>query len=154
MRVVRKIRVNKRTKTLVSNQGWRTVAGRRIYFRSGWEVSYAWYLQFLKEKKQILEWEFEPQTFWFNAIKRGVRSYLPDFRVTKIDGSHYFVEVKGYMDAKSKTKLNRFKKYYPKEELRLVDGNWFKEMRQKLPIVTINWENQFTEGEEGNVVRS
>lgn len=131
-----------------NNAGWRTIAGRKLYFRSGWEVSYAWYLQFLKEKKQIKEWEYEPKTFWFESIKRGVRSFLPDFKVVRLDDGHYWVEVKGYMDARSKTKINRFKKYYPEEQLVVVVGAWFKEMRRKLPIVTENWENEFTEGEK------
>lgn len=82
-------------------------------------------MQFLKETCQIKEWEHEPKTFWFEEIRRGVRSYLPDFKVTKNDGKHYWVEVKGYMDSKSKTKIKRFKKYYPEEELHVLDSVWF-----------------------------
>src|SRR5262249_25144484 len=88
-----------------SNKGYRVVGHRKIYFKSGWEVNYAIFLQFLKEKYQIKDWEYEPATFWFNAIKRGVRSYKPDFRVIRNDGTHYWVEIKGYMDARSKTKI-------------------------------------------------
>lgn len=144
--VKRKVKIANKTITFASNQGWRTVAGRRIYFRSGWEVSYAWYLQFLKEKKQILEWEYEPTTFWFESIKRGVRSYLPDFRITRLDGTCWYAEVKGYMDARSRTKIKRFKKYYPQEQLCVIDGSWFAKMRNIIPN-TDNWENEFTEGE-------
>lgn len=89
-------------------------------------------MQLLKEKKIIAEWEHEPKTFWFEEIKRGTRSYLPDFKVTCLDGTHYWVEVKGFMDAKSKTKLKRFKKYYSKEEIYVVDSTWFS---KKSPIV-------------------
>ena len=84
-------------------------------------------MQFLKERGIIADWLYEPKTFWFNEIKRGVRSYLPDFKVILPDGSHYWAEVKGYMDGKSKTKIKRFNKYYPKEELRVIDAKWFKE---------------------------
>lgn len=123
-------------KSYSSCQGWRVVAGRRIFFRSSWEVKFACYLQFLKEKKIISEWEHEPKTFWFDAIKRGTRSYLPDFKITRPDGTHYWVEVKGYMDAKSKTKIKRFQKYYPEEELHVVDSTWFKEQKQRLPMLS------------------
>jgi hypothetical protein len=36
-----------------------------------------------------------------------------------------WVEVKGYMDAKSNTKLKRFRKYYPSEPIRIVGKEWF-----------------------------
>ncbi len=74
----------------------------------------------------IKEWEHEPQTFWFEEIRRGTRSYLPDFKITLANKSHYWVEVKGYFDRKSLTKIKRFRKYYPEEDLRIVDGEWFK----------------------------
>lgn len=115
---------------LKSKAGWHEIAGRRIYFRSSWEKKYAEHLQALKERYEIIEWEHEPKTFWFEAIKRGVRSYLPDFRVHRIDGTFYWVEVKGYMDARSKTKLKRFKKYYPEEEIIVVDETWFKKHKK------------------------
>ena len=110
-----------------SHQEWHEVGGCRKFFRSRWEWKYAEYLEKLKQLGEIKSWEHEPKTFWFEAIKRGVRSYKPDFLVTNPDGSHYWVEVKGYYDSKSLTKLKRFKKYFPKEEIHTVDGDWFKE---------------------------
>jgi hypothetical protein len=74
----------------------------------------------------IKEWEHEPKTFWFEEIKRGTRSYLPDFKVTYWDGNHEWIEVKGYFDRKSLTKIKRFRKYYPQEILRIIDSEWFK----------------------------
>ncbi len=129
-----------------SSQGYRVVGGRKIYFRSAWEVNYAIFLEWLKQKKQIQEWEYEPMTFWFEKIKRGVRSYKPYFRVLRLDGSHYWVEVKGYMDSKSVTKIKRLKKYYPDEQLQVVEKKWFQEHRRKLPILCEAWENDYTEG--------
>lgn len=73
----------------------------------------------------ILDWEHEPKTFWFEGIKRGCVSYLPDFRILRPNGEHYWVEVKGYLDSKSKTKLKRFKRYFPEEELLLITKEWF-----------------------------
>lgn len=114
------------------HRGWRNVAERSCYFKSDWEFRYANHLQFQKDHKLIIEWYYEPQTFWFENIKRGTRSYLPDFKVMRPDGSHYWIEVKGYMDSKSLTKIKRFKKYYPKEELQVVDRSWFLQNRGKL----------------------
>ena len=88
-------------------------------------MRFAFYLQLLKRAEEILDWEYEPHTFWFEGIKRGCVSYKPDFRIFKKDGKHYWVEVKGYMDAKSKTKIKRFAKYFPEEELRIIDKSWF-----------------------------
>lgn len=112
-----------------SKSSWGCVGGRRFYFRSKSEVRVANQLQNLLESKLIKFWEHEPQTFWFLEIKRGVRSYLPDFKVTRLDETHYWIEVKGYMDKKSITKIKRFKKYYPNEELIIYDSEWF--LKQK-----------------------
>lgn len=103
-------------------QKWVEVGGKRCFFRSLWEVNYAHYLEWLKVNKQILDWEFECDTFWFHAIKRGVRSYLPDFKVTENDGSICYHEVKGYMDSRSKTKLKRMAKYYPNIKIKVIDS--------------------------------
>lgn len=120
----------KKSRTFTSFQGWKEIGGKKIFFRSGWEVKYAVYLQFLKESHAIKEWEHEPKTFWFDEIKRGVRSFLPDFRVTREDGTQYWVEVKGYMDPKSRTKIKRFGKYYPDEKLYIADKKWFDDHKQ------------------------
>lgn len=119
-----------------AHQGWKEIDGRKIYFRSNWEYEFALWLQRLKEANTIKDWEHEPETFWFNEIRRGTRSYLPDFKVTHLDGSHYWVEVKGYMDAKSRTKIKRFRKYYPNESLLVADSEWFKKNIKPIKI----WE--------------
>lgn len=102
------------------------IGGRRIYFRSKWEANYARLLEWRKERGEIAEWEHEPHTFWFENIKRGVRSYLPDFRVTHLDGRQEYHEVKGWMDPKSETKLKRMAKYYPEVQVHVVAAPWFK----------------------------
>lgn len=119
---------------------WRTIGGKKKYFRSRWEANYARYLEYLKTKGIIKEWLHEPKTFWFEGIKRGCNSYLPDFKVTKPDGTHYWVEVKGWMCAKSKTKIKRFKKYFPEEELQVKDSSWFKKNSCNIKIVCKGWE--------------
>lgn len=108
-----------------TSQHWSLIGEKRIYVRSKWEELYAGYLEHLRVKRQIMNWEHEPKTFWFEGVKRGVVSYKPDFRVDALDGSHYWVEVKGFYDSKSKTKVNRFKKHFPREDLVVVDSKWF-----------------------------
>ena len=111
-----------------------------IFFRSRWEANYARYLNWMIARGDFKSWEYECKTFWFEEIRRGVRSYCPDFKVTLPDGSHEWHEVKGWMDAKSKTKLARMQKYYPDEKLVLIDKSWFKSARKTLASIIPNWE--------------
>lgn len=92
----------------------------------------------------IVEWQHEPKTFWFEGIRRGCVSYLPDFKITYNDGSNEWVEVKGYMDAKSRTKIKRFRKYFPEESLRVVDATWYKANAPKLSLIVDGWEKSTT----------
>lgn len=124
----------------------RTKAGRRkdlgeTYFRSAWEANYARYLNWLMSRGDIVSWDYEPTTFWFEAIRRGVRSYKPDFFITEAEHS-YYVEVKGWMDPKSKTKLQRMKKYHPTVEVRLVGEKQYRELQSKLGRIIPNWEGR------------
>jgi hypothetical protein len=107
---------------------WMTLDGKTHYFKSSWEIAYVKFLNFLKEKKAIIDWEYEPKTFWFLNVLRGVRSYTPDFKVTTLDGNHVWHEVKGFMDQRSKTKIKRMKKYYPQEKLIIIDGKQLKKL--------------------------
>jgi hypothetical protein len=123
----------------------RAKRGRRsdlgdIFFRSAWEANYARFLVWQQAQGLIRKWEHEPETFWFEKIKRGVRSYLPDFRVTAIDGSVYYVEIKGWMDAKSRTKLARMARYHPSVDLRIVDAKAYREIERKLSPAIPHWE--------------
>jgi len=109
-------------------KGTVTIGDKTFFARSSWEANVASYFQFLKDSNEIKDWEHEPETFWFESIKRGVRSYMPDFKITNNDGSSYYVEVKGWMDAKSKTKIKRFAKYYPQHKLEVIDQKRYKEI--------------------------
>ena len=108
-------------------QFWAVVGDKQpIYFRSSWEFYYSLFLEKLRQENKILDWKHEPKCFWFEGIKRGVRSYLPDFCITHIDGSEEWSEVKGFLDSKSQTKMKRMAKYYPDVNIRLVGSEWFK----------------------------
>ncbi len=107
---------------------WYDRNGKHNYMRSKWEYNYACYLDFLKEHNEIKDWEHEPKTFWFDNIKRGVRSYLPDFKIIKNNGAIEYHEVKGYMDKRSKTKIKRLSKYYPHIKLIIISKKEYKEI--------------------------
>jgi len=123
-----------------AKRGWRIINRKKYFFRSRWEANYARYLQWLKDKKEIISWEYEPKTFWFEKIRRGVRSYTPDFLVTEKNGKKVWHEVKGWMDSKSKTKLKRMAKYYPKEKLIVIDGKYYYDIEKKIGRLIKNWE--------------
>lgn len=121
--------------------GWRRIGGVDIYFRSMWEANYGRYLQFLKETGNIMHWEHEPETFWFDGIKRGNVSYLPDFRVTlKNQPLPEYHEVKGYMDRDSEVKIKRFRKFFPQLTLHVIDKIWFQSNTDKICKLIPDWE--------------
>lgn len=122
-----------------SNPYSRTKSGKRedlnnVFFRSSWEANIARYYNFIGVK-----WEFEPKTFIFHNITRGSVSYTPDFYLPEEDK---WVEVKGWMDGKSKTKLKRFKEQYPEEynKLQLITEKEYKEIKRKVSSYIKNWE--------------
>lgn len=130
---------------LVENQkvswksGWREIGGVRCFYRSRWEANYARYLEWLKQRGEITSWEHEPETFWFEKIRRGTRSYLPDFKVEQ-RGRVTYHEVKGWMDRRSKTKLRRMAKYYPSVVLVLVEKKQYKAIGAVVGPLISGWE--------------
>lgn len=126
--------------TVRPQAGWREVGDKKIYFRSRWEANYARYLEWLRKVGQIALWEHEPATFWFEGIRRGCVSYLPDFKVGNLDGTAEYHEVKGWLDPKSKTKLKRMAKYYPNIRLRLIGKSEYKSIQRKIACVIPGWE--------------
>jgi hypothetical protein len=123
-----------------SKAAWRTIGGQTAYFRSKQEANYARWLEFQRQQGMIKAWEHEPTTFWFDGIKRGINNYKPDFRVTKLDDSVEYHEVKGWMDSKSKTKLKRMAKYHPDVVLKLFDIKWYRAASTKLARIIQGWE--------------
>lgn len=116
-----------------TTKGWREIEGKKYFFKSRWEMNAARLLSFQKR-----EWEYEPKTFWFEKIKRGVRSYTPDFFLPK---ENIYIEVKGWMDTKSKTKLKRMAKYYPNTKIELWDEDFFRALkRQGIGKLVPGWE--------------
>jgi hypothetical protein len=111
-----------------------------IFFRSKWEANYARYLNWMKSRGEIDSWKYESRTFWFEEIRRGVRSYMPDFEVIDKPGAEpRYVEVKGWMDPKSATKIKRMAKYYPDVKLEVFDERAYRSLQQ-LGRVIAGWE--------------
>jgi hypothetical protein len=121
--------------------GWREIGGINKYYRSRWEANYARYLQWLKERGEIKDWLHEPVTFWFEGVKRGCVSYLPDFWVEENNGADAYHEVKGWMDDRSATKLKRMAKYHPTVKLVLIQDKQYKEIERKLSALIPGWES-------------
>jgi hypothetical protein len=123
-----------------AKSGYRPGLGPHFY-RSSWEANYARFLNLMIQMKIVESWDFEPETFWFLDIKRGTRSYLPDFRVKyRNESAPVYVEVKGYFDAKSKTKIKRFRKYYPQHRLEVVDAKAYRTLERQFGGSITGWE--------------
>lgn len=120
--------------------GWREIGGIRKFYRSRWEANYACYLEWLKSKGHISDWKHEPKTFWFEGVKRGTVSYLPDFWVIENDGSESFHEVKGWMDDRSKTKIKRMQKYYPSVRIVVIDSKGYAALKKSVSSLVPGWE--------------
>jgi hypothetical protein len=88
-----------------------------------------------------VDWAHEPHTFWFDGVKRGCVSYLPDFRVDNKDGTHEWHEVKGWMDARSATAIKRMAKYFPAEKLIVIREKQYSGLRRKLGALVPGWED-------------
>ena len=93
----------------IARGGFRKDLG--IYVRSKMEANSLRYYKFIKVK-----YVYEPREFEFLKIKRGSRFYKPDIYLPEQDK---LIEVKGFFTAGDKTKLRRFKKYYPGEFAKL-----------------------------------
>jgi hypothetical protein len=120
-------------------KGWLEIDGKRMYLKSNWERRYCLYLSFMKKHGHILDYWYEPETFWFKGIKRGVVSYKVDFKVEFPSGNVEYMEVKGYETSQDRTKYKRMAKYHPDVKLRVIGKEWFKENGSKLKNIISGW---------------
>lgn len=111
-----------------------------FYVRSRWEANIARYLKWLVSRGQIRGFEYEPKTFEFFSIKRGNRTYTPDFRVYNNNGTIEYWEVKGHMDNDSRVKLKRMAKYYPDIKIHLIDKAQYNEIKKWSRLI-IGWDD-------------
>ena len=120
-------------------KGWVEIGGKRFYAKSNYERKYALYLELMKTHKHIVDWEYEPHTFYFQGIIRGTNNYKPDFKVYFPNGTHEWIEIKGYMEKKDFTKMKRMAKYFPNEKIRVIGKPWFTENNPKLRGIIKDW---------------
>ena len=113
-------------------RGYFNINGKEMFFRSKWEANYALYLDFLIKHKQIKKWEYESDTFIFEKIRFGTKSYRPDFKIFNDDINVEYHEIKGYMTPKSKTQIKRMAKYYPNIKLIIIDKDIYNDIKKKL----------------------
>lgn len=118
------------------NRGTEIIGGKTIHYRSNWEKNYGYYLQWLKEIKEIKDWEYEPLPRYEFIVKEGERyralslGYLPDFKVVNNDGSFYLVELKGAKQGMMK--LKRMKKYYKDVKIELITSKEYSILKKKV----------------------
>jgi len=112
-----------------------TIGGKTHYFKSSYEIQYACWLEMLKRDGKIKDWLYEVDTFWFDGIKRGCVSYKPDFKIVNLQDEISYVEVKGYMDEKSATKIKRMGKYHPDIKLNVLGADWFRKNKSQLDMI-------------------
>lgn len=125
----------------------------QLNVRSNWEANFVRILN-----AYDIKFEFEPTVFSF-PIKRGTKGYTPDFFINK---TGEWVEIKGYLDTKSKVKLKRFKRYYPREfekliciiskyskdarefmeELEVPVVIYYEDIRTEYSSLVLNWEGK------------
>jgi len=111
-----------------------------LYFRSRWEANYARYLKWLEGRGDIRGWGYETAEWQF-PVKRGVRFYKSDFEVIENDGRVAYYEVKGWMDQRSRTALDRMARYYPEVRIIVIDRAAYREIESKVAGLIEGWED-------------
>ncbi len=76
---------------------YKTGRYKGIFMRSSWEILFAKCLD-----RNNIKWLYEPKTF-----KLDIGYYRPDFYLPEIDN---YLEIKGFLDKRSKYKIKEFKK--------------------------------------------
>jgi hypothetical protein len=140
-------KARKEAEKLAANNNHKTKAYFRedlgIFVRSSWEANVARVLNYQAKRDEIWRWEYEPEIYWFLNIKRGTRSYTPDFKIwpeKNNEKEFYFIEVKGHMDPRSKTKLKRMAKYYPEIKIEICDRSIYKKLEEEYRGKIPEWE--------------
>lgn len=120
--------------------GWRIISEQKYFFRSSWEANYARFLEIEKSEGRIANWEHEPLYFKFEKEKTGSVCFLPDFRVTKLDGAIEYHEVKGWFDERSIETLTRMKIHFPSMILIVIPRAWFRKYNREYSKSISEWE--------------
>jgi len=85
----------------------------------------------------IRRWEYEPVRLVFTNGGKRV-GYVPDFRVTRNDGTQFFREDKGKLDPRSRMKLRLARK--AGHHVQLVRRGTLDKERRHLGVKIEHWE--------------
>ena len=127
-----------------SREGYREDLKRG--FRSSWEANIARILNY-----KNLGWQYEEKTFELKPPKyyskgvmrrtpedtQGFMIYMPDFVLE--DGT--IIEVKGFWDNRSRTKVSQFMEQYPNEKYLVIDVDIYRCLALKYKDIISNWED-------------
>lgn len=117
-------------------QGVRLIDGVEYRFRSSWENNYARYLNQLVKESKIKKWEYEKDRFYLKKINK---TYIPDFKITNMNNSLEYHEVKGWQEETFILKMNEFVKLFPNNKFVLINKKWFMD-NKKLAKIIDGWE--------------
>ncbi len=101
-----------------------------IKFDSKAEARYYSYLKRLKEKREIYDFELQPEYILQDKFKLYGKTisaikYKADFLVMHLDGNCVVIDVKGAATSEAKIKRKMFLKRYPELVLKwVVDSKW------------------------------
>ena len=103
--------------------------------KSNWEFNIALYLEYLKSLNLIDKWSYESKRFTFDINEFGIRSYTPDFFISK-NGVNRIIELKGWYDERSKNKQMLMSRFYPNVVVELWNEDMYhfieKEYKHKI----------------------
>ena len=91
---------------------------RRVCHWGGHTFDSAFEMEFAKHLTDLgIKWEYCPDTFvWYPKPK----TYVPDFKVYLADGSHFYVETKGFFYKSARDKMDRVHEMHPDVDIRYV----------------------------------
>lgn len=107
--------------------GIRKDISKNIYFYSRWEANIARLYNYLG-----IQWFYQPKMF-----DLGSQNYTPDFYLPK---ENVYIEVKNFLWKYSKTRNNKFRKFYPDIKLKLLLKNDYLRFEKKYSKFIKNWE--------------
>jgi len=115
-----------------------TVGGKTFTIKSSWEYDVALYLEFLKSNGLISDWQYEPTRFVFKYNTLGVRTYKPDFGVTR-GNRVYYLEVKGWPDKKYIIKRELMAEEYPDVKMLYILKDQYHAIERKHASHLLGW---------------
>jgi hypothetical protein len=115
------------------------IAGKVWHFDSQYEKNYALYLQYLKEKGEIVDYIKNTTTFPFTekatyvirSVLRFISGYRPDFIVFYADDRYEIHEIKGWKNEKMHAQLEQMEKDYPALSVKIIDKEFIKRISKK-----------------------